>query len=589
VIKLRLPCRPIWLIVGIFIFSFTVIFLGLRGKRIWEDIATSQFNQQQLAIAHSIARGVQNYFAFLKKYLAIVTQFKQDGLSQRPISSQTEIQDLPVIKITIITPAGQKTVVTTKEVFIEPHFTKRDHFYLSLINKRQKYYISDTYLLSSTTTSRIWVVDITYAYAQTIFVWTIDVLKICGKATTDIRSGKTGYAWIINKKGYFLAHYEKSFIGENAFVARAQRNPVVSFSRINLLQKQYLLTGKEGMSWYISGWHRQRVGLIKKLIAYTPIYYAGSEDKDNFWAVAVVAPIDEVKNIVHQAVFYQWGLTFIALLIILGTGGYIFYQKRNYARELEEEITRKAEELEQTHRELIRSERLAAMGTAIAHVAHEIKNPLIVIGGFANQLLRSFEGDEKLKKKLNIIVKETSQLENFLKDIGHFARDIMPQKKTVDLNQLIEEISIFIESELINRNISLNMHLTPLSLFIHADPGELKQALFNLIKNAVEAMPEGGRLTIRTYKNNEGIIEITDTGKGIPKEILDKIFNPFFTTKKDGTGLGLSICHKIITAHQGRIEMESQIDKGTTVRVILPLTADKGGENDRRRNNDQET
>ncbi|MDL1970522.1 MAG: ATP-binding protein [Candidatus Desulfofervidaceae bacterium] len=574
-IKLRLPQRSVWLIVGILIFSSAVVFLGLRGKRIWEDIATSQFNQQQLAIARSIARGLQNYFAFLKKYLAIVSQFKQNSLSQSPISAQPEIQGLPVIKITIINPAGQKTVITSKEVYTEPHLTKRDLIYLSLINKRQKNYISDTYLLSPNTNPRIWVADIVYAYAQTAFVWTIDVLKICEKATADIRSGETGYAWIINKKGHFLAHYEKSFIGENAFVARAQRNPAISFSRINLLQKQYLLTGKEGMSWYVSGWHRQRVGLIKKLIAYTPIYYAGSEDKGKFWAVAVVAPIDEVKNIVHQAVFYQWGLTFTALLIILGTGGYIFYQKHNYARELEEEITRKTEELEQTHQELIRSERLAAMGTAVAHVAHEIKNPLIVIGGFANQLLRSFEKDEKVKKKLGIIVKEASHLEGFLKDIGHFAKDITPQKETVDLNQLIEEIIVFVEPELVNRKISLKTYLTPLSPFIHADPVQIKQVLLNLIKNAVEAMPEGGQLTIRTYKNNEGIIEISDTGKGIPKEILDKIFNPFFTTKKDGTGLGLSICHKIVTAHRGKIQVESEVDRGTTVTIILPLTVNK--------------
>jgi len=569
--KFSLNLKSIWGLVIVFFLIFLLIFLSIKGKVEYEDIAIYEFNQQQLAIARSVARQIEDYFTWLERYLAVITN--QPILLSRPLSAYPEIADLPVIKVTIIGPSSQKRVITYKKVYTPTELTAREGVYLSLVKKGKRKYISKTYLLDPNSIPPAWVVDVVYNKGQRLVIWTIDVLKICGNATYDIRSGKTGYAWIINKDGYFLAHYEKSFVGKDAFAVRAEQNPAISFTRVNMIQKQLLLTGKEGTSWYISGWHRERRGKIKKLIAYTSAYYASRQNKDKFWGVAVVAPIDEVKSVIHNALFYQWGLSLTALLIILGTVLYSFYQRGQYTRQLEKEVEQKTEEIKKTHQALLRSERLAAMGRAVAYVTHEIKNPLIAIGGFSNQLLRSAK-DQKEKKKLEIIVTEAKRLEAFLKDIGQFAKETVSQKETFNINEIIQKIMAIVESELVSRKINLKIRLSPIPLFVYADIDQIKQILLNVIKNAMESMPEGGELTIETLKNKQVVIKIKDTGSGIPEESLDKVFEPFFSTKKGGTGLGLSICHKLISVNQGEICIESEVGKGTVVTMRLPSSSE---------------
>ena len=569
--KFNLNIKSIWRLLIAFFFIFLLIFLSIKGKFEYEDIAIYEFNQQQLAIARSVARQIEDYFTWLERYLAIITN--QSILLSRPLSTYPEIADLPVIKVTIIEPSNQKRIITYRKVYTQTEFTDREGAYLSLVKKGQRKYISKTYLLDPNSIPPAWVVDVVYSNGQTVLVWTINVLKICKDATYGIHSGKTGYAWIINKDGYFLAHYEKSFVGKDAFAVRAEQNPAISFTRVNMLQKQLLLTGKEGTSWYISGWHRKKRGKIKKLIAYTSAYYAGRQNKDRFWGIGVVAPIDEVKSAVHNALFYQWGLSLTALLIILGTVLYTFYQRGQYTRQLEKEVEQKTEEIKKAHQALLRSERLAAMGKAVAYVTHEIKNPLIAIGGFSNQLLRSVK-DQKEKKKLEIIVSEAKRLEAFLKDIGQFAKEAVPKKEIFNINKIVQKIMAIMESELVSRKINLKTRLSPIPLFVYADMDQIEQILLNVVKNAIESMPEGGQLTIETLKNKEVVIKIKDTGSGIPEESLDKVFEPFFSTKKGGTGLGLSICHKLISVNQGEICIESEAGKGTLVSMRLPLSSE---------------
>ncbi len=566
--KFPLNLKSIWGL-GIALFLiFLLTFLSIKGKFEYEDIAIYEFNQQQLAIARSVARQIEDYFTWLERYLAVITN--QPILLSKPLSAYPEITDLPVMKVTIIEPSSQKRIITYKKVYTKTELTAREGVYLSLLKKGQKNFISETYLLDPDSIPPAWVVDVVYNKGQRLVIWTIDVLKICGNATYDIHSGKTGYAWIINKDGYFLAHYEKSFVGKDAFAVRAEQNPAISFTRVNIIQKQLLLTGKEGTSWYISGWHRERKGRIKKLIAYTPVYYAGRKNKNRFWGVGVVAPIDEVKSVIHNALLYQWGLSLTALLIILGTVLYSFYQRGQYTRQLEKEVEQKTEEIKKTHQALLRSERLAAMGRAVAYVTHEIKNPLIAIGGFSNQLLRSVK-DQKEKKKLEIIVTEAKRLEAFLKDIGQFAKEAVTKKETFNINEIIQKIMAIVESELVSRKINLKTRLSPIPLFVYADKDQIEQVLLNVVKNAMESMPEGGQLTIETLKNKQVVIKIKDTGSGIPEESLDKVFEPFFSTKKGGTGLGLSICHKLISVNQGEICIESEVGKGTVVTMRLPF------------------
>jgi PAS domain S-box-containing protein len=222
--------------------------------------------------------------------------------------------------------------------------------------------------------------------------------------------------------------------------------------------------------------------------------------------------------------------------------------------------------------ELLHSERLAALGKMAAHISHEIKNPLMVIGGFAYQMLKdAAQNPEKNLEKLRIIVDEVKRLEDFLVEVGSYAKFSEPQKHPGDLNALIRETCQRLEPSLRESNIELVLKLDPELPEIPFDPGHMRQVLLNIAKNGIEAMDAGGTLTITTGRQAGRIfVEISDTGSGIPQEIQEKIFQPFFSSKAKGSGLGLAISQKIMEAHQGEITIASEPQKGTRVTLFLP-------------------
>lgn len=225
--------------------------------------------------------------------------------------------------------------------------------------------------------------------------------------------------------------------------------------------------------------------------------------------------------------------------------------------------------------ELLRSERLAALGNMAAHISHEIKNPLMLIGGFARQVLKDVAQDpQKNREKLQIIVDEVKRLEDFLVEVGSYAKLSEPHLEPGDLNTLIGELCQRLEPHLREHGIQLALDLDPNLPSFPFDPLHLRQALLNLAKNGLEAMAEGGTLTISTKGQPDGIlVELADTGVGIPPEILDKIFQPFYSTKAKGSGLGLAISQKIIDAHHGKISIESKVGEGTRARIFLRTVA----------------
>jgi sigma-B regulation protein RsbU (phosphoserine phosphatase) len=221
--------------------------------------------------------------------------------------------------------------------------------------------------------------------------------------------------------------------------------------------------------------------------------------------------------------------------------------------------------------ELLHSERLAALGNMAAHISHEIKNPLIVIGGFARQILKDMGPDSQTtREKLQIIVDEVKRLEDFLMEVGGYAKISEPHLQAGDFNALIEKLGQRLAPSLQEGGVQLVLNLDANLPQIEFDPGHMRQAVLNIAKNGIEAMAGGGTLTISTRRHGEEIVvELADTGPGIPAEALDKIFQPFYSTKEKGSGLGLAITQKIIEAHQGKIAIDSEPGKGT--RVILTL------------------
>jgi len=234
------------------------------------------------------------------------------------------------------------------------------------------------------------------------------------------------------------------------------------------------------------------------------------------------------------------------------------------------------DELNRRNEQIVQSEKLASLGTLTSGVAHELNNPLNNISTSIQILLEELdENTPEFKKQLLIETeKQIERARDTVKALLEFSRDRSFKPRTVNFKDIVDQTIKLIKAE-VPANIRLKTDI-PHDLQVTIDPQRIQQVLINLIVNAIHAMEQGGDLTIRAFmrkENQEFCFQVSDTGTGIPKENISKIFDPFFTTKDIGigTGLGLSTSHGIVEQHGGRFEVESQVGKGTTFTVILPV------------------
>ena len=223
-------------------------------------------------------------------------------------------------------------------------------------------------------------------------------------------------------------------------------------------------------------------------------------------------------------------------------------------------------------RKLLDTESLAAMGRAVSCIAHDMKTPLVAIGGFIRQVRRK-ETDDDLARKLDIAFEQVGQLETLIGDMLAFAKPLNLQFQQGMINHLIEEVAMLCRENAIQHAVKITMDLQEDVPVVEYDRHRLRQALLNLANNALEASPEGSEVIFRSRRRDTGIIiEIVDRGDGIPKKLLNDIFTPFMTTKKAGTGLGLPIAKKVVEAHEGSLEVVENGKNGVTFRVIIPFS-----------------
>ncbi len=224
------------------------------------------------------------------------------------------------------------------------------------------------------------------------------------------------------------------------------------------------------------------------------------------------------------------------------------------------------------HEQLVQSEKMAALGAMMAEITHELRNPLVSIGGFARRLAKKIS-DEDAKKYITIIMGEVARLEEIIHDNLAFIKDLSPNLQETDVNVAVEGTLALYEDEFRLKNIRLENDLSPSLPHLMIDAQQIKQAVINIIKNAVEAMVNGGVLGIRTYpvpETGDAAIEISDTGPGISPSVMHNIFNPYYTTKTLGTGLGLTITNRIIKANKGKIEVRNKESGGAVFTIKIP-------------------
>lgn len=381
---------------------------------------------------------------------------------------------------------------------------------------------------------------------------TVDAARF-GTVVENVRLGHTGEAFIVNKEGYY------------------ETRPRMAGDILRKIEPGSLdLAPFDGVKfWEVKDKNGQKVLRAKTWM------------KDNNWLLIVKQDVDEAFAEVYKTRNMAIALFVIgALLVAVVT----FFTTRVLVRKIE-----KADEQKRAlDEQLIESAKLASIGELSAGIAHEINNPLAIIGqeaGWMQDLLKrdDLKGIKEMddfKDSLREIAQQAGRCKEITHKLLSFARKTESVIKNVNINELIEDVIGIVEREAAVNNIEIvRQYHEPLPL-IYSDPSMLRQVFLNLINNATDAIKRGGEIKIETGTGEDDSISIkvSDTGVGMPKEILTKIFDPFFTTKpqRKGTGLGLSICHGIIEKLGGDITVASQVGKGTTFTINLPLEQKRG-------------
>ena len=679
--------------------------LGIWSAGEMRDLVGEQFNAQQLVLARQVSTLIERQIHFLEREILFL-QRQFDPGTFKPETYHDQIQqafyrllESGVWKIEILDLEAQRDYIflpykywsmrdiPEERLSVIPPFDKMD---------KRNVWISE--IITKSYGINMFLGVPLSAPSPAVLLFHVNVSWFLSPFLNEIRSGKTGYAWIIDQKGVFLHHPNTEFIGKDAREIRGESFPGIPLNAINEIQKEKMLQGESGTGGYDSGWHRGITGKIKKLIAYCPINI--SDNPVQKWSVAVVAPTSEIEETVHRAylrLFLLQGL--VILVILVGASAILFFEKR-WARALETRVDQRTEELKRSEekyrslvesaedfiftvdseglfqsmnsftasffggrpeqfitkglaslfservaqeqlklvklvyghgksvrgefevdmgehkiwisanfmplkneqgmvnsvlciardvtenkyleRQLINTEKLASLGTLAAGVAHEVNNPIGVILGFCDLLLRKAEKTSQTYEDLKTIERQGLHCKQVVENLLSFARLGEGKSEHSDINECIEDIIKVVKHTLEMRSVDLVLALAENLPLVSGDSRQLQQVFLNLINNSSYAMPAGGTLKVRTYlerQTRKVVIQVEDDGIGIKEEDMDHIFEPFFTTKPEGegTGLGLFVSYGIITKYGGTIDCVSHHSstlkpRGTTFTVRL-LTA----------------
>jgi len=285
-----------------------------------------------------------------------------------------------------------------------------------------------------------------------------------------------------------------------------------------------------------------------------------------------VEPGKQITNEVLESV-----LTFAQQAGLAIHKAFMYEELKTFSQQMEERFQKATADLRSTEAQLIRSEKLAALGQLAAGIAHEIRNPLTSINILIQSLReKPFDGKHH-RQDLMVVEEEIQRINEIVDQFLQFARPALPLFKRAGIATLFDETLLLLKPQIEKQRISVHHDFSPLPPIL-MDREQMKQVILNLLLNALQAMPKGGRLTMaaQVFEDNRWVqLSIQDTGVGISPENLGRLFDPFFTTKEGGLGLGLSIAHRIVDQHRGRMEVESQPGRGTLFRIWLPLVQEE--------------
>jgi len=366
--------------VGIFVMALLMVAfcMSMFSAGQMKEIISEDFNQQQLVLAKYAANRMENSLDFIKRELSLlnlspsIQYLEKVSWASRMNTTLSAVKEDGVLEIRFIDRDGRTAYIVDERGMyhvIQGHFADTDYYkWASLKENKNRIYVSEITKDSEQYPEKLVTILSTPTYEQSVdkaypvatgnlsgvLIFMIDVTRLVEKAVKCIRSGKTGYAWVIDNNGMFLYHPHREFIGDNAFHARAMKKTKISFSQINMIQKEKMLEGKDGTGYYTSGWHMNVETEMKKLIAYAPIRPRAYPQF--FWSVAVVAPLSEIEEAVHSVFIRQLYIQGSLLLAIIFGGVYVISFELRWSRILEKEVRKKTDDLKNSLEELKKSE-----------------------------------------------------------------------------------------------------------------------------------------------------------------------------------------------------------------------------------------
>lgn len=527
-----------------------LVILSVFFQRTLQMETAEQFNRQQLLLANAEASNIQSYLSIIKEEMLHIAQ----SVSLFQIRKETDCKLMTNVVFKDSDNVKKRIEFLDRNGVI---FFSRGNVHAEgpdekkIISRAQRLCPGDVQIEQDAKTITIVAPVCRYDSLIGAVVLTLDIQDVARTFLGPIKSGSRGYAWMMDEKGNLLYHpTQPNMVGRNLYKTDSS---CFKCHKTFDVEKKII----EGRGDYY-GKYVAPTG-EDKILAFSTTAVGNAR-----WIVAVSAPYSEVTMSIKRSMkLYAW----IIILIFMTTSGVAAtLLVLNRKQEQAEERAKHEKEIDMMH-----SEKLASLERLTSGITSEIGNPLTSVFSFIDVLM-DMEDNEFKKETLETIFFHMNRISDILKQLSSFSKTPPMELKPCKVNSLIEESLALIRYDQRVQDITVVRDLRPDMPAITMDGNQLSQVIVNIVLNAADAMPNGGTLTIRSrVEDNSIVIDFEDTGVGIEKENLSRIFDPFYTTKEHGTGLGLAVSYSIIKKLNGNLTVESDLNKGSRFMITLPL------------------